>query len=137
VLFWLGTAAAVAIVAISIVVRSAPPADPAAEVGAQRAAVVRFHQLVRDARWADVYVSMTEPPTKTPEAFAKLMRTQARTHGAVTAVRIESLRLLRSRTMPLLEVRETVTTSKNGERPVLSYYARTDGRWLFAFSAPE
>ena len=75
-LFWLGTAAAVAIVVASLVLRGGGPADPVADVARQRADVTRFHELVRAGRWDDVYRRTTEPPAKTAAAFARLMRKQ-------------------------------------------------------------
>jgi hypothetical protein len=49
------------------------------------------------------------------------------------------MQLLRSRSVPLLEVREIVTMSDDGDertRRTVSYFARRGDRWLFAFSAP-
>jgi len=139
-LLWLGSAAAIAIIVASLVLRGGGPADPVADVARQRADVTRFHELVRAGRWDEVYRRTTEPPAKTAGAFAKLMREQVREHGTVGAVRIDSIRLLRSRTVPLLEVRETMTMTEDGrtrtERTV-SYFARRGEQWLFAFSAPE
>ena len=139
-LFWLGASAALAIVVASLVLRSTGPADPIADVARQRADVARFHELVRAGRWDEVYRRTTEPPTDDAWSFAKLMRAQVREHGTVSSVRVDSMRLLRSRTVPLLEVRETVTLAEDGrtrtERTV-SYFARRGERWLFAFSAPE
>jgi hypothetical protein len=138
-LFWLGVSAALAIVVASIVLRSTGPADPIADVARQRADVTRFHELVRAGRWDEVYRRTTEPPTKDASSFARLMRKQVGEHGSVTSVRIDAMRLLRSRTVPLLEVRETLTMSNDGrertERSV-SYFARRAERWLFAFSVP-
>jgi hypothetical protein len=136
---WLGAGAAVVIVVASVLVRLSGPADPAADVGDQRADVERFHDLVRAGRWLDVYTATTEPPAKNAQAFAELMRDSVEKAGAVTDVTIESLRLLRSRTVPMLEVRETVTMSKDGvtrRERTISYFARKGDRWLFAFSAP-
>lgn len=138
-LAWIGGSAAAVIVLASVFVSRIGPADPAADVGEQRAAVARFHELVRTQAWSDVYRSMTEPPTEDPDDFADLMRAQVREHGLVVAVRTRGMRLLRSRTVPLLEVRESVTTTKHGRtetRETVSYFARRDERWLFAFSAP-
>jgi len=136
---WLGAAAVVVIVVVSIVVRSSGPADPTADAGDQRAEVTRFHDLVRAGRWDEVYRATSEPPASDAAAFGRLMRRQVREHGTISSVEIESLRLLRSRTVPLLEVRETVRISLDGrtrtERTV-SYFARRGDRWLFAFSAP-
>jgi hypothetical protein len=139
-LFWFGTAAALAIVVASLVLRGGGPADPVADVARQRADVTRFHGLVRAGRWDEVYRRTTEPPTKDATSFSKLMRKQVREHGTVSDVRIDSMRLLRSRTVPLLEVRETVTLSEDGRartQRTVSYFARRGERWLFAFSAPE
>jgi hypothetical protein len=136
---WLGAAAAVVIVVASILVRSSGPPDAAADVGDQRADVTRFHKLVRDGRWDEVFQATSEPPAPNAEAFRELMTRQVREQGKVVAVRIDSLRLLRSRTVPLLEVEETVTTRNEGEvqrTKTVSYYARRKDRWLFAFSAP-
>jgi hypothetical protein len=139
-LFWLGAAAALAIVVASLVLRGGSPADPLADVARQRADVTRFHALVRAGRWDEVFRRTTEPPAKDATSFAELMREQVREHGTVSDVRIDSMRLLRSRTVPLLEVRETLTMSENGrartERTV-SYFARRGEQWLFAFSARE
>jgi hypothetical protein len=137
-LFWLGGAAALAIVVASLVLRGAGPADPVADVARQRADVTRFHDLVRAGRWDEVYRRTTEPPAKDATSFAKLMRKQVREHGTVSSVRIDSMRLLRSRTVPLLEVRETLTLSTNGRTSTehtASYFARRGAQWLFAFSA--
>lgn len=136
---WIGGTAAGVIVLASILVSRIGPADPAADVGEQRAAVARFHELVRTQAWFDVYRQMTEPPTKERGDFEDLMRAQVRKHGRVVAVRTRGLRLLRSRTVPMLEVRETVTMSKSGDtttHDTVSYFARRGERWLFAFSAP-
>lgn len=136
---WLGGTAVAAIVVASILVRSSAPADPLADVGAQRSEVAAFHELVREGRWDEVFRATSEPPARSPSAFGELMRRQVAEHGAVASVRIDSLRLLRSRTVPLLEVHETVTLSKDGRRKAsrtVSYFARRDDRWLFAFSAP-
>ena len=139
-LFWIGVSAALAIVVASLIVRRGGPADPLADVARQRADVTRFHELVRAGRWTDVYRSTSEPPADDASEFADLMREQVDEHGTVTAIAIESIELLRSRTVPLLEVRETVTMSRRGkertERTV-SYFARRGERWLFAFSAPR
>jgi hypothetical protein len=135
---WIGSAAAVVIVVTSVIVRGAGPADPAADVARQRTDVRRFHELVRAQRWDEVYARTTEPPATNAKVFAKLMDKQTRKHGEVTSVRIDELRLLRSRAVPFLEVRETVTVTKDGERTtqrVVSYFARRGERWLFAFSA--
>ena len=132
---WVGGGAAIVIVVASILVRQIGPADGAADVSRQRAAVARFHTLVRDERWTDVYRLMTEPPTRDPASFARLMRDQEPEHGNVQGIRTHGMRLLRSRTVPMLEVRETVTTT-NGEIETVSYFARRGERWLFAFSAP-
>ncbi len=132
---WIGAIAAAVIVAASIVVRSAGAPDPLADVDAQRDDVKAFHGLVTDGRWNDVYRAMSEPPTKDAASFRELMARQIREHGRISAIRIDRLRLLRSRAVPLLEVTETVTTSEGRERTV-SYYARRDDRWLFAFSSP-
>jgi hypothetical protein len=137
---WIGAIAATAIVVASIVVRLGGPADPAADVSQQREAVTRFHDLLRAGRWDDVYRSTTEPPAKSAAAFAALMRDQVKRNGNVRDVEIEEMRLLRSRTTPLLEVRETVTISDGGRTSALatvSYFARQHDRWLFAFSAPD
>ncbi len=137
---WIGGAAVVAIVLASVLVRLGGPADPAADVSQQRAAVVRFHELVRSERWADVYRSTTEPPTRDVRSFVELMRTQVRERGRVVSVSTEGMRLLRSRAAPLLEVRESVVISRNGtsrRQNVVSYFARRGERWLFAFSAPR
>ncbi len=139
-LFWIGASAAVAIVLASLLVRSGGPADPIADVTRQRADVARFHDLVRAGRWDEVYRSTTEPPSKDASAFTKLMREQVREHGAITRIQTDSMRLLRSRTVPLLEVRETVTLSGDGRErteATVSYFARRGERWLFAFSAPQ
>ena len=133
---WIAGAAAVAIVITSILVRFTGPADPTADVGAQREAVTRFHGLVRAGRWTDVYASMTEPPARDAGSFAELMREQVAESGKVTRVRIDDMRLLRSRTTPLLEVHETLTLSTRTRTRTVSYYARRGDRWLFAFSAP-
>ena len=136
---WIGGTAAAVIVLASAFVSRIGPADPAADIGDQRAAVARFHELVRTQAWSDVYRLMTEPPTREPDEFADLMRAQVREHGRVVAVRTRGMRLMRSRTVPLLEVRESVTTTKNGRtttHDTVSYFARREERWLFAFSAP-
>lgn len=132
---WVGGGAAIVIVLASILARQIGQADGVANVGEQRAAVARFHKLVRDERWAAVYELMTEPPTRDAASFAKLMGDQRREHGDVTQIRTRGMRLLRSRTVPMLEVRETVTTT-SGEIETVSYFARRGERWLFAFSAP-
>jgi hypothetical protein len=136
---WIGGTAAAVIVLASVFVSRIGPADPAADVGDQRAAVARFHELVRRQAWSDVYRLMTEPPTREPDEFADLMGAQVRANGRVVAVRMRGMRLLRSRTVPLLEVRESVTTTKDGRtatHDTVSYFARRAERWLFAFSAP-
>src|SRR5207249_2683573 len=102
------------ILVASVVARTSSLGDAAADVGQQRAAVERFDRLVRSGLWAEVFAMTTEPPTRTPEGFASLMRAQVRKHGVVSAIRISSLRLVRSRTAPLLEAREVVTLRKNG-----------------------
>ncbi len=133
-----GVAAAVIVLASAFVSRIGP-ADPAADVGEQRAAVAHFHALVRAQAWPEVYELMTEPPARDPAAFSELMRAQVREDGKVDSVRTRGLRLLRSRTVPLLEVREVVTTTKDGRtttHDTVSFYARRGERWLFAFSAP-
>jgi hypothetical protein len=137
--FWLGSAAAVVIVGASVLLRGTAPADPVADVGRQRADVNRFHDLVRAGRWDEVYQQTTEPPTKDASQFAELMRKQVRKHGTVTSVRIDKMELLRSRTVPMLEVFETVTMSNDGDTRTtrtISYFVRRGTRWLFAFSAP-
>jgi hypothetical protein len=137
-LFWIGAAAAVAIVVASILVRGGGPADPVADVVQQRADVSRFHDLVRAGRWDEVYRRTTEPPADDAESFTALMQAQVGKLGTVTDVRIDSMRLLRSRSVPLLEVRETVTMSRDGReraQRTVSYFARRGERWLFAFSA--
>lgn len=134
-----GFGAAVVIVVASVLVRMSGPADPAADVGEQRAEVRRFHDLVRAGRWHDVFARTSEPPAANASAFADLMRAQVRRGGKVTSVRIDDLRLLRSRSVPMLEVRETVRISKDGRtqaKRTVSYFARRGDRWLFAFSAP-
>ncbi|MEX0874489.1 MAG: hypothetical protein WD646_12390 [Actinomycetota bacterium] len=134
----IGAAAAAVIVAASIFVRFTGPADPAADVAKQREAVDRFHELVRDERWAEVFEAMTEPPGRDASAFATLMRDQVRNQGKVLRISTKETRLLRSRTVPLLEVHESVTLSKEGRRSthdVISYFAQRKQRWLFAFSA--
>jgi hypothetical protein len=137
--FWLGSAAALVIVVASLVLRSSAPADPLADVARQRADVTRFHDLVKAGRWDEVYRSTTEPPTDHAASFVKLMQKEVRKRGKVTSVHIDSLRLLRSRTVPLLEVHETVemTTRDGGTlgARTVSYFARRGTRWLFAFSA--
>jgi hypothetical protein len=137
---WLGAAAVAVIIATSIIVRSTGPADPVADAGDQRAEVTRFHDLVRAGRWDEVYRATSEPPAKDAAAFGRLMRKQVREHGTVTSVEIGTMRLLRSRTVPLLEVHESVRINDGGrtrtERTV-SYFARRGDRWLFAFSAPD
>ncbi len=136
----IGGGAALVIVVASILVRFASPGDPAADVARQREAVDRFHELVRDERWQDVYRLTSEPPSRSPQDFEKLMAAQVRTQGKVVRVSTRSLRLLRSRAVPLLEVHETVTLSKDGRRTtreVVSFFAQADERWLFAFSAPD
>lgn len=139
-LFWIGVSAALAIVVASLIVRRGGPADPLADVARQRADVTRFHDLVRAGRWADVYRSTSEPPAADASVFADLMRTQVDERGTVMSIRIDSIELLRSRTVPLLEVRETVTMSRDGKQRTghtVSYFARRGERWLFAFSAPR
>jgi hypothetical protein len=135
----IGAVAAAVIVVASILVRFTGPADPAADVTKQREAVDRFHRLVRDERWEDVFRAMTEPPGRSPTGFARLMRTQVREQGEVLSIETRGSRLLRSRTVPLLEVRETVTLSNREGRSTyetVSYFALRGERWLFAFSAP-
>lgn len=137
---WIGSAAAIVIVVASLLVRSGSPGDEASDVERQRADVARFHELVRAQRWDDVFDRITEPPAKDSASFVRLMREQARKHGAVTSTTIESMRLLRSRTVPLLEVHETLTLTKDGRTSrvrSVSYFARRGERWLFAFSAPD
>lgn len=138
--FWLGVTAAVAILVASLVLRSTRPADPVADVTRQREDVARFHELVRAQRWDEVYRRTTEPPAEDANSFIELMREQAREHGFVTRITIDSMRLLRSRTVPMLEVRETVALSTDGRertQAIVSYFARRGERWLFAFSAPQ
>jgi hypothetical protein len=135
----IGAAAAAVIVAASIFVRFTGPADPAADVTKQREAVDRFHELVQEERWAEVFESMTEPPARNASRFARLMRDRVGEQGQVTRIETLDTRLLRSRTVPLLEVRETVTLSKDGKRSsreTVSFFALREERWLFAFSAP-
>lgn len=137
---WIGGGAALVIVVASLLVRTVSTGDEVADVGGQRADVTRFHQLVRQQRWDDVFRSMTEPPVKDTSSFTELMRAQVREHGAVMSTAIDSMRLLRSRTVPLLEVNETVLLKKNGRTTrirAVSYFARRGERWLFAFSAPN
>lgn len=131
-----GAAAAVVIVAAALFVRTIGPADPAADVSEQRRAVARFHALVVAGDWPRVYEAMTEPPARDVAAFAEMMRDRVRKHGRVERITTGAMRLLRSRSVPLLEVEETLRTAR-GSRAVVSYYARRDGRWLFAFSAPR
>lgn len=133
---WIGGSAAIVVVVASVFVRQIGPADPAADVTEQRAAVARFHSLVRDERWPEVQALMTEPPVRDPDRFVAMMRAQVQANGKVVTIRTGEIRLLRSRTVPMLEVRETVTTT-NGRFETVSYYARRGGRWLFAFSAPD
>ncbi len=136
----LGGAAAVVIVVASLLVRMQGPADPAADVGDQRADVTWFHDLVQEQRWTDVYRATSEPPAKDASAFARLMDKQVAANGEVTAIDIESLRLLRSRSVPLLEVHEVLTVRQDGDERTertVSYFARRGERWLFAFSAPD
>lgn len=131
--------AAIAIVVAAALVRLGGPADPAAVVSEQRAAVERFHRLVADGRWDDVYRATADPPGRDAAAFAALMREQVAEHGEVVAVRIDELRLLRSRAAPLLEVHEIVTLRSPEGRPqtetTVSYFARRGTAWLFAFSS--
>ncbi len=139
-LTWVGAGAAAAILGASVLVRFIGPADPAADVGDQRAAVARFHDLVRAGRWDAVYRATTEPPARDAATFAGMMRAQVNKHGTVTDVAIDELRLLRSRTTPMLEVNERVTLERNGRTRTVrtvSYFARRGERWLFAFSAPD
>jgi hypothetical protein len=136
----IGAAAAVVIVVASILVRFTGPADPAADVAKQREAVDRFHTLVREERWPDVFAAMTEPPARDASRFARLMRDRVDEQGKVTRIETRGMRLLRSRTVPLLEVREAVTLSKNGRRSTretVSFFALREESWLFAFSAPD
>jgi hypothetical protein len=131
---WVGGAAAAVIVVASIVVRSTGAPDPLADVAEQREDVTAFHDLVIDARWDEVYRAMSEPPADDVAAFRALMADEVRERGRITAIRVDGMRLLRSRAVPLLEVDETVTASGEQTRTV-SYYARRDDRWRFAFSA--
>jgi hypothetical protein len=136
----IGGGAALIIVIASILVRFVSPGDPAADVARQREAVDHFHELVRDERWREVYRLTSEPPSESPQDFEQLMATQIRKQGKVVRVSTKSLRLLRSRAVPLLEVRETVTLSKDGRRSardVVSFFAQVDDRWLFAFSVSD
>ncbi len=106
----------------------------------QREAVDRFHVLVQDERWQDVYRLTSEPPSRSPQDFERLMAAQVRKQGKVERVTTKSMRLLRSRAVPLLEVHETVTLSKDGRhttRDVVSFFAQQNDGWLFAFSAPD
>ena len=122
------------IVGASVVWRGFGPPDPFADPATQREAVERFHAAVVSARWADVYALTAQPPARTPNEFAALMGDRVDVQGIVEAVDIESMRLHRSRTVPLLEVRERVRTA-GGARDVVSFYAWDDDRWLFAFSS--
>ena len=133
---WIGAGAVLVIVVASIVVRTSSLGDAAADVGEQRAAVERFDNLVRSGQWTQVFALTTEPPTRDPARFAALMRKQVKKHGAISAIRIESLRLIRSRTAPLLEAREVVSLVSGDTQHTVSYFARRGNRWLFAFSAP-
>lgn len=135
-LTYVGAAAAALIVGAAVLVRTIGPADPAADVSDQREAVAAFHALVVAGDWPRVYDAMTEPPARDVATFAEMMRERVRKHGGVEHVTAGAMRLLRSRSVPLLEVEETVRTA-SGNRSVVSYYARRDGRWLFAFSAPR
>lgn len=135
----LGSLAALVIVVASLIVRAQGPADPAADVGRQREDVASFHDAVRDGRWSDVFRATSEPPARDASAFTRMMRRQVAARGAVTAVEVESMRLLRSRSVPLLEVHEAVTITQDGDERTertVSYFALRDDRWLFAFSAP-
>jgi len=133
---WLGVAAVLVVLVTSIIMRTSSLGDAAADVGKQRAAVERFDTLVRSGQWSQVFAMTTEPPTRSPEKFASLMRRQIAKHGAITSIHIVSLRLIRSRTAPLLEAREIVSLSTGVTQRTLTYFARRGDRWLFAFSAP-
>lgn len=139
-LWWAGAAAVVAIVVASIVVRTIGPADPAADIGEQREAVTAFHDLFVDGRWNDVYRSMTEPPTDDVASFTELMADEVDERGKVVGIEIDDIQLLRSRAVPMLEVRERVVIeTSDGTRDELttvSFFARQGEVWLFAFSAP-
>jgi hypothetical protein len=131
---WIGGIAAAVIVVASIVVRGGGAPDPLADVAEQRRDVTAFHDLVVDQRWDAVYRAMSEPPAKDASSFRELMAEEVRGNGRITAIEIDGMRLLRSRAVPLLEVNETVTTTDGRERTI-SYYARRDDRWVFAFSS--
>ncbi len=128
---------AAVIVLAAMALRPGEPADPVADVTLQRTSVATFHRLVIDGRWAEVYRRTAEPPTPDAGTFAAHMRAEVEAHGRITEVRTDEMRLRRSRTVPLLEVEETVVLSGGSERETVSYFLWHDGAWLFGFSAPR
>ncbi len=135
----IGLVVAITIVLASVVARRPNKAGDLANVRTQRAAVMRFDALVRAQRWDDVFRLTAQPPAHDAASFAALMQKQVDAHGSVVGTTIREIRLLRSRTVPLLEVRERVTMSKDGRQrstDMTSFFARRGTRWLFAFSAP-
>lgn len=129
-----GALAVAGIIAASIVLRGAGGVAPFADPGVQRAAVTRFDDAVIAGRWTRVHALLAEPPTPDAYAFASLMRERAQARGRIVRMRIDALRLRRSRTVPLLEVHETATLDGRGPLRVVSFYVWQKGRWLFAFS---
>jgi hypothetical protein len=102
----------------------------------QRKAVQRFDRAVIAGRWDEVHALVAEPPTADAGAFASMMREGLQRQGRIVHLRIDALRLRRSRTVPLLEARESATLSGR-DRPVhvQSFYVWHEGRWLYAFSS--
>lgn len=132
-----GSVVAAVIVLAAVGLRPGEPADPVADVTRQRSAVTTFHRLVIDGRWAEVHRLTAEPPAPDAGAFAAHMRAEAEARGRVTDVRTGEMRLRRSRTVPLLEVEETVVLSDGSAHETVSYFLWHDGAWLFGFSAPR
>lgn len=136
----IGLVAGVVIVIASVVARHPTTRSDLANVPLQRAAVMRFNALVRAQRWDDVFRLTAQPPARDAAAFAAMMQQQVGAQGSLVRTTIRDIRLLRSRTVPLLEVREIITLSQGGhersERST-SFFVRRGTKWLFAFSAPS
>lgn len=107
--------------------------------GGQRAAVERFEELTLQGAWEELYPLVSDPPGRSPKAFAALMRQQEKKEGRVVDISRGDIVLRRSDNIDVLEVEHAVTSEKNGaqrETQVTSFFLWDGEQWLFAFSAP-